>query len=229
MTRANYVAKVGAALLVLGGAGAALGLALACGSSGGSDATPNVAASLAGLRWELPCTSPGSPFCPTVVDGSDVRVVKATLSGTSGQTYAVTLHFRGVVEEKTYVGNDAGGASAGSPDGAANPQFFVSGGADNGDTANVYELQVSDPPQTYFMNAGASSMPHTSWLDYVATIPMKAGATITLTANAVDDSEYANSNGVDGGPVLVPGVPPYPMAYDGQFIQIDVASVAMQP
>jgi hypothetical protein len=34
---------------------------------------------------------------------------------------------------------------------------------------------------------------------------------------------------VDGGPVLVPGVRPYPQAYDGQFFQMDVVSVLAMP
>jgi hypothetical protein len=84
---------------------------------------------------------------------------------------------------------------------------------------------VSDPPQTYFMNAGTSNIFNVWQLDYVATIPMNAGASVTLFANAIDDEEIDNTNGVDGGPVVVPGVPPYPQAYDGQFIEMDVESV----
>jgi hypothetical protein len=190
----------------------------------------NVAGSLAGLRWDLPCTMPGSPFCQTLVDGGDVHVVSTTLGGAPGQTYAVTLHFRGVVEMKTYVGGDAGAPQTAGARGLANAQFFVSGGADNGDSANIYELQVSDPPGIYFMNSGYSQVNNnTWWLDYTATIVMKAGATVTMTANAVDDSEVANNDGVDGKPVLVPGVPPYPKAYDGQFIQMDPVSVVAMP
>jgi hypothetical protein len=190
----------------------------------------HVAGNLAGLRWELPCTMPGNPFCQTIVDGSDVQVVSTTLGGAPGTTYAVTLRFRGVVEMKTYVGGEAGAPQTAGAKGPANAQFFVSGGAPIGDTANIYELEVSDPPGEYFLNSALSQVNTiTWWLDYTATIPMKAGATITMTANAIDNGEVANLNGIDGGPVFVPGVPPYPKAYDGQFIQIDVVSVVAQP
>jgi hypothetical protein len=173
---------------------------------------------------------PGSPFCQTLVDGSDIQVVSTTLGGTPGQTYAVTLRFRGVVEMKTYAGDDAGPPQTAGAKGPANAQFFVSGGADDGDRANIYELQVSDPPGIYFLNSGLSLVNNnTWWLDYTTTIAMKGGATVTMTANAVDNSEVANENGVDGGPVLVPGVPPYPQAYDGQFVQMDVVSVVAMP
>jgi len=247
-----------AGLLVLGSAAGLLAAAVACGSSSGGSAEPcasdaaatpdtglaceagsvlsmghciNVAGSLAELRWDLPCTMPGSPFCQTVVDGSDVQVVSTTLGGAPGQTYAVTLHFRGVVEQKTYFGDgDAGAPQTAGAEGLANAQFFVSGGADNGDSANVYEMQVSDPPGVYFLNSGLSQINNnTWWLDYTATIPMTAGATVTMTADAKDDNEVANANGVDGGPVLVPGVPPYPQPFDGQFIQMDVVSVLAMP
>ena len=43
------------------------------------------------------------------------------------------------------------------------------------------------------------------------------------------DAPNPNANGVDGGPVLVPGVRPYPQAYDGQFFQMDVVSVLAMP
>ncbi len=252
-------------LAVLGSAAGLVGLAVACGSSGGGSAAPcaadaatsfdagadtgpgtdaglvceagsipsmgecvNVAGTLSGLRWELPCTMPGSPYCATRFDGGDVQVVSATLGGAPGQTYAVTLHFRGVVEMKAYAGDDAGGPQTGVAKGLAHAQCFASGGADNGDGYNIYEMQVSDPPGVYFLNMGPSSLPNVWWLDYTATVPMKSGATVTLTANAKDDLQVANVNGIDGGPVFVPGVPPYPDAFDGQFIQMDVVSVVAQ-
>ncbi|HEX8790973.1 MAG TPA: hypothetical protein VF765_08465 [Polyangiaceae bacterium] len=190
----------------------------------------NVAGSLAGLRWELPCTMAGGTFCPTIVDGGDVQVVSATLGGAPGQTYAVTLRFRGVVEMKTYLDGDAGEPQNVGARGLANAQFFVSGGVPSGnDSYNVYELQVSDPPGVYFMNSGVSNVANTWWLDYTATIAMKMGATVTMTADAIDKSQVSNLNGVDGGPVIVPGVPPFPQAYDGQFIQMDVVSVVEMP
>jgi hypothetical protein len=186
-----------------------------------------VAGNLEGLSWALPCTGiDTSTVCYTELEsGTDEEVLTTTLSGASEQTYLVTLLFRGVVEEKSYSDDDAGNALAEGADGGSNPQFFIAGGQPAGDGYNVYELDVSDPPQTYFLNSGSSGTQNTWPLDYEATIPMNSGATITLTANAIDGQEINNNNGVDGGPVLVPGLPPYPAAYNGQFIQMDVVTV----
>jgi|HubBroStandDraft_1064217.scaffolds.fasta_scaffold148681_1 hypothetical protein len=191
----------------------------------------NVAGNLEGLRWQLPCTGVyTSTVCYSEqADGSDEQILMSTLSGTSEETYLVTLLFRGVVEEKSYSDDDAGDALAEGAEGGGNAQFFVNGGSPAGDGYNIYQLAVSDPPQTYYLNAGSSGIQNTWPLDYQATIPMNAGATITLTANAIDDEEINNNNGVDGGPVLVPGVPPYPAAFNGQFIQMDVVAVTPQP
>jgi hypothetical protein len=248
MNHAKVVRNI-AGLVVLGSTAALLAVVVACGSSGGTGSCDsheaglaceagsvlsmgrcmNVAGNLDGLRWQLPCTMPGDPVCITDVDGSDTQVLTTTLGGAPGQMYAVTLHFRGEVEQKTYVGGDAGPPVTAGAQGLANAQLFVSGGADNGDTWNIYEMQVSDPPGVYFLNSGMSNITNVFWLDFLATIPMKAGATLTLTANAVDDREIENVNGIDGGAVLVPGVPPYPQAYDGQFVQMDVVSVVAMP
>ncbi len=204
------------------------GLACEAGSVSSMGQCTNVAGSLEGLRWELPCST-DSGLCGTVYDGGNVEVVSTTLAGTPGQTYAVTLHFRGVAEMRTYVEDDAGAPQNTGAMGVANAQFFVSGGGWLADGFNVYELDVSDPPGVYFVNSGVSHLENVWWLDNTATIAIKAGATVTLTANSLDSFEVANVNGMDGGPVLVPGVPPYPQAYDGQFIQMDVVSVEVMP
>lgn len=207
------------------------GLACEAGSVAMMGKCVNVAGDLQGLRWELPCTNHADPLCFTEVgDGGVEEVLSSTLGGTPGQTYAVTLHFRGEVEQKTYIGSaDAGSPTTAGAQGLANAEFFVAGGRDNGDTWNIYEMQVSDPPSVYFLNAGMSNFSFTFWIDYTATIPMKAGATLTLSGNSVDGREIANIDDLDGGPVIVPGVPPYPNAFDGQFIQMDVVSVVATP
>jgi hypothetical protein len=57
------------------------------------------------------------------------------------------------------------------------------------DTYNVYELDISDPPQTYYLNSGTSGIDTVCLVDYLATIPMNAGAIVTLTANSIDGRE----------------------------------------
>ena len=192
-------------------------------------ACQTIAASLGGLRWALPCTTPSNGTnCSTAVDGSIEEIQTTTLSGTSGQTYDVTLHFRGIVEQKNYSGYEDGGAVGAEDGGGSNPAFFINGGTPSGDTWNIYELQISDPPQTYYLNSGSSGINYVWLVDYLATIPMSAGATVTLTANSVEGVETSDQ-GPDGGPVYVPGVPPYPASYDGQFVQMDVDSVVVAP
>ncbi len=169
-----------------------------------------VAATLAGLRWELPCASDFNEWNCNV---TDPEPVVATLGGTSGSTYDVTLRFRGIVEGKTY-------------EGGTSVDYFVRGGAPAVDTYNVYALEVSDPPATYYLNAGTSGSGRPFTIDYTATVSMAAGATVTLTATAIDGVEHKNLD-ADDVPMVVPDVPPAPDTYDGQFIQMDVVTVEL--
>ncbi|MET0791747.1 MAG: LamG-like jellyroll fold domain-containing protein [Polyangiaceae bacterium] len=168
----------------------------------------NVAGSLSGLLWKLPCTGPHVDISCT----SDPTVtVESTLGGASGVTYDVTLHFRGVVERKNYLG----GCSEGS--------FWQSGGADNGDIGNVYELRVSSPPQDYFLNVGSGSQSVPVAIDYVKTVRIDAGATVTLFAASKDGAELFNRD-ANSTPISVSGTS-VAQPFDGQFIQMAVESV----
>lgn len=183
----------------------------AAADAGAADAaTDPIAASLAGLRWEMPCAS---EFNEGNCNVSDPAPVVATLGGATGATYRVTLRFRGVVETKAYTGGTTTG-------------FFNAGGVAAEDGFNVYELAVSDPPQSYFLNAGESGVAYVFGLDYTATVPMAAGATVTLTAAAVDGVEHKNLD-ENAAPIVVAGVAPAPDAYDGQFVQMDVEAVVL--
>ena len=160
---------------------------------------------LDGARFEMPCINQynGGDYC-TCTDPSDQV---ATLSGNPLTTYAVTLRFRGWVETFTRF--------SGVWDGA----FFQTGGAAIGGVVNVYSLVVSDPPQTYFLNSAASFSTHLP-IDYTKTIPIKGGATVKLVARSQNGTQGANPDNY-----VVPGVPPAPAAFDGQFIQVDVVSI----
>ncbi|MBC8131612.1 MAG: hypothetical protein H7X95_01420 [Deltaproteobacteria bacterium] len=166
---------------------------------------------LSGLRWELPCSNNFNGYCDTPL----VREKSATLIGAPGVTYEIALRFRGVVEEKTYEG--------GTKDGHWNV-----GGAPADDLYNVYKMDVSNPPQTFFLNSGASNSGFCVGLDYTRTVRMAADSTVTLIADPIDGAQVENG-GTDGLPVVVPGIPPAPSRYDGQFIQMDVVSVTQLP
>ena len=55
-----------------------------------------------------------------------------------------------------------------------------------------------------------------------------AGAKVSLYASAVDGNLSQIRNNT-ANPIVVPGVPPAPLPYDGQFIQMDVIDVVEAP
>lgn len=194
-----------------GGAWGTLALgALAMSLAGcNCDPTPGqVAHTLDGLRWELPCVGAHSgDGCAT---GPAVRT-SLTLPGDGGTTFDATLRFRGVVE---LIRVD-GGVGSGT---------FRQGGALETTGYNAYSLVVGAPAAVYFLNAGQSGPRRTFPIDSTATIPLEGGTTVTLVADPRDGVEIINTDG-DGGTNIVPGVPPAPLAFDGQFLQLDVVSV----
>ncbi len=173
------------------------------------DAALAAVASLAGLRWELPCESVvNASVCTTPME----RVVSARLAGVPGALYAATLRFRGVVETRPYDG--------GSNDG----RHWQIGGTPRNDTINVYGLTVSSPPQQFFLNRVVADAFACFAIDYEETVTLAAGSAVTLTARSMDGREVRNVD-VAGNPIVVPGVAPAPRPFDGQFIQLDVVSV----
>ncbi len=178
--------------------------------TGGAIGCAEVAGTLNGLRLELPCTGPIDAAvgckCPNTSTAS------ATLQGKSGTQYEVTLRFRGVVEQKAYTGGTVDG------------YWYAGGGGVANDGFNAYKLTIQDPPQTYFLNAGSSDILHCFAIDYTRTVRVSAGAAVTLTADAGDSVEVTNLD-ANGVAIVIPGVPPAPQAYNGQFVQMDVVSV----
>ncbi len=175
------------------------------------DVDASVAASLDGLRWELPCTK--SVADPTVCETLGTVSTSATMGGVPGTTYTVALRFRGVVEITLYEG------------GFANGYWQVGGVPIAGSTINVYALVVSAPAQTYYVNQGISNRVAVG-IDYTETIPIEAGATVTLLADSRDAFQLRNLDATSQ-PIVIPGVPPAPKPFDGQFVQMDVVSVTL--
>ena len=174
---------------------------------------PSPAASLSGLRWELPCIAPTTDARVCTTNASDTK--STVFGGAPGAQYDIELRFRGVVETKAY----SGGATDG---------FLNVGGTPAGDAWNVYRLSISAPAQTLYLNAGTSGLFHSFGIDYTRTVRAASGATVTLTSLSIDNLEIVNRD--DGGnPIVVPNVPPAPSPYDGQFVQMDVVSVTRVP
>jgi hypothetical protein len=166
-----------------------------------------VAGSLQGLSWEMPCNEVNR-----VCSAKIPKPIKSTvLGGDSDIVYKVKLRFRGVVEQESY--------TEGVQDGA-----WYAGGKPNGGSYNIYKLEISDPHQIYFLNAGKSGIQHCWHIDYTRTIMMRGGAEIILSADAQDGSLIGNID-KNNNPIIINGVYGINQPYNGQFIQMDVLSV----
>ena len=202
-----------------GGSGGSTGGCASCqaGAACVAGVCQDVVGSLQGLRWSIPCTSAQAP---QACYASNPAPQLSTVQGTAGVTYAVTLRFRGVVEQETYSGKTDGGVAATG----TNASFFVEGATPMNTGYNVYSLTISAPAQTAHLNSGTADITHCWPIDYTVTLPMQSGASITLAADTVNGSEIDNLD-ANGNPIIVPEISPAPAAYNGQFIQMDVTNV----
>jgi hypothetical protein len=198
------------------------GCGLACPKSSACDgACVVVAKTLEGMRYEIPCMdNPLGAFCN---GGSPPPAAKTiTLKGTTGKSYVIGIRVRGVVEQNSYSGMTAGGAQG------TNAAFFVFDGAVTNDNWNTYSLAVSSPAKTAFLNSGATGHAYVDGIDYTARLDANAGATITLSSASID-SLIAKNLDQAGTPIVIPGIPPAPAAFKGQFVQVDVETVMLAP
>jgi hypothetical protein len=162
-----------------------------------------------GLAWLLPCQgSISTNVCACASSQSDSYVV----GGDIGTVYDVTLRVRGVVELVTYSGGVAHGGEG----------FCVKDATSHDpDNFNVYRLDVSDPPASFYLNDGDTSSVFDTAVDYEIVVPIRGGATITLFADSRDDREIKNTTNA----VVADDDPAFPVVvaqpYNGQFMQID--------
>ena len=199
----------------------AIGIAVAVSAcTTPSSENSSLAASLAGLRIEVPCANPKfnhdteCHWDQSLLQTTDPkwklkREIVRTFDGKAGTTYEVTLHVRGVVEPKNF--------SAGE---VQHEHFQIDGVAAE-DHYNFYSLHVSNPNANYTFNRNQEKVGHYTFpIDYVVTIPIRGGATVTMGAYDLNDVAIANHQGF-----VVPGVAPAPVPFDGQFFQLDVESI----
>jgi hypothetical protein len=197
-----------------------VGCALA--ACAGAPRNANPAADLSGLRLEVPCGDHfnGGTECHwdrALLQTEDPRwklkrEIVRHFGGRTGATYAVTLHVRGVVEPKNFSGGDV------------QLEHFQTGGEPVKNDYNFYSLTVSDPAAVYTFNRNAEKVGHYTFpIDYRVTIPVRAGATVTMGAYDSNDVAIANHQ-----QHVVAGIPPAPAAFDGQFFELDVDGVKEQ-
>lgn len=181
-----------------------------CGSDDTVTSDDQVA-DIDGLRVELPCLGTGNASVNCDIPNANDE--STTIAGEPGTDYVVTIRVRGVVEQKTY------------SDYSESDGMWIVGGVPDGGSWNIFRLEVSSPEQTYYLNSGASGYDECYALDIQKTILMTHGATLTLFAGSGGDN--LGTINMDGmrEPIIISGVPPYPYAFDGQFVQLDIVDV----
>src|SRR5688572_22483377 len=138
-----------------------------------------------------------------------------TLGGKPGVVYDVRLRVRGLFEPTTIKGGEA-------PD-PAHPYYQVAGIIGARDWS-AWHIEVSDPKQTYWLN----HYPKVGHLiykeDFQATIPMAAGATVTVRVVDGNDRQMDNAEaGRADRMQVIEGVTEKPL--DGQMLRLDVVRV----
>lgn len=176
-------------------------------------------AAIDGFRFEFPCKDPmpetpkpGADCYSGLVTGdpnkTDNFTVEKSFGGEKGKRYQVTLRFRGVVEPMMYKNGQQVG------------DYFYIGGEKNNGTYNIYEIRVSSPESHYYLNRQDKVGHQIFTIDYTQTIEIDGGATITFHGDGQNGRLISNFK-----KLVVPGIPPAPEPYNGQFVQVNVVEV----
>ncbi len=173
-----------------------------------------VAAGLHELFLHDACTGEYPPQPDTCIHQQ--RLEKAVvIGGAPGTTYDVRLRIRGLFEPTTIVEGT-------TPD-PAHPYYQV-GGRIRARDWSAWHIEVSNPAQTYWLNhyPRVGHIIHKE--DFEATIPMAAGATVTVRVVDGNDRQIDNAEpGLDDRMQLITGVTGQPL--DGQMLRLDVVRV----
>lgn len=176
-------------------------------------------AAIDGFRFEFPCKDPmpetpkpGADCYSGLVTGdpnkTDNFTVEKSFGGEKGKRYQVTLRFRGVVEPMMYKNGQQVG------------DYFYIGGEKNNGTYNIYEIRVSSPESHYYLNRQDKVGHQIFTIDYTQTIEIDGGATITFHGDGQNGRLISNFK-----KLVVPGIPPAPKPFNGQFVQVNVVEV----
>jgi hypothetical protein len=202
-----------------GTSGAGAGSAGMGGASGAG--LLSIAADFNPFRIECPCKDANhfgldkQDNCDSLPEVDRQTHVKH-LAGDPNVVYNVKIHVRGLTEPNTYVGGELLG------------DRFYTGGETSAAGYTSYMLTVSEPEEVYFFNYNPVTGHLHFALDYEVVIPMKGGATVTFEVNG--GKSVPDGHGVSNRDrLVVPGVPPAPEPFNGQFVQFDVVTVEPRP
>jgi hypothetical protein len=138
------------------------------------------------------------------------------VGGKPGAVHDVTLRIEGIFEPTTIEGGE-------TPD-PAHPYYKV-GGTIRARDWSAWHIEVSNPKQTYWLNH-YPKVSHTIYKeDFEATIPMAAGASVTV--RVIDGNNRQMDNSEQGRPdrlQIIKGLSETPLA--GQMIRLEVLRVA---
>jgi hypothetical protein len=192
----------------------ACGLTAASGQRGGASDPDGVAAGLHQLVLHDTCTGDYPPQPDTCIHAQLIEKPVA-IGGKAGIVYDVRLRIRGLFEPTTI--------REGETADAEHPYYQV-GGTVRARDWSAWHIEVSNPKQTYWLNH-YPRVGHTIYReDFEATIPMAAGATVTVRVVDGNDRQIDNAEpGLKDRMQVIDGVTDKPN--DGQMLRLDVVSV----
>lgn len=196
----------------------ALSLAPVFGQNAQPDDPDGVAKGLHQLFLHDVCTGEYAPQPDTCIHKQLVEKA-VTLGGKAGTVYDVRLRIRGLFEPTTI--------QEGTTPIEVNP-FYQVGGTIRARDWSAWHIEVSEPKQTYWLN----HYPKVGHLiykeDFQATIPMAAGATVTVRVIDGNDRQMDNlEEGRADRRQMIEGVTE--KVLDGQMLRLDVVKVTARP
>ncbi|HJT71436.1 MAG TPA: hypothetical protein VJ731_14650 [Terriglobales bacterium] len=137
-----------------------------------------------------------------------------TFGGKTGTVYDVTLRVRGIFEPTTISGGD-------TPD-SKHPYFKIDGQVSTPDWSR-WEIAVSNPKHSYWLNH-YPSVGHIIYKeDFEETIPVAASASVVIQVIDGNDRQIDNAKNAPDRQQIIPGVVDHPLA--GQMLRIDLVRV----
>jgi hypothetical protein len=172
-------------------------------------------AGLHGLSLHDQCTGDYPPQPDTCLH-QQLLERPVTIAGKAGVVHDVTLRIQGIVEPTIIEGGEVP---------YADHPYYKVGGTIRARDWSAWHIEVSNPKQTYWVNH-YPKVSHTIYKeDFEATIPMAAGASVTL--RVIDGNDRQIDNAEPGRPdrlQIIKGLSDTPLA--GQMLRLEVVRVA---